>query len=85
MKLIDDMVREPLGGAHRDPQEAAANIRAMIQKYAKELEGADREALIADRYEKFRRIGVFENLGSQPARRVQPRYERRREKRVSST
>jgi acetyl-CoA carboxylase carboxyl transferase subunit alpha len=85
MKLIDDMVREPLGGAHRDPQEAAANIRAMIQKYAKELEDADREALIADRYEKFRRIGVFENLGSQPARRVQPRYERRREKRVSST
>ncbi len=85
MKLIDDMVREPLGGAHRNHQETAESIKAVIQKYAKELEGKDRDALIAERYEKFRKMGVFENLTSQPARSVRPRYERQREKRVSST
>ncbi|MGH7198822.1 MAG: acetyl-CoA carboxylase carboxyltransferase subunit alpha [Candidatus Omnitrophota bacterium] len=85
MKLIDDMVKEPLGGAHRNPQETAENLKAAIQKYAKALEGVDRDGLVAERYEKFRRMGVFENLTSQPARRVQPRYERRREKRVSNT
>ena len=85
MDLIDDVVKEPLGGAHRGHEETAEHIKTSIRKYSKELEGIDPKRLIAERYDKFRRMGVFENLASQPARRVQPRYERKREKRVSST
>ncbi|MBI4226667.1 MAG: acetyl-CoA carboxylase carboxyl transferase subunit alpha, partial [Candidatus Omnitrophica bacterium] len=58
--LIDDVVKEPLGGAHRDPAAAAEQIHAILAKYLKALEGLTRDELLQQRYEKYRKIGAFE-------------------------
>lgn len=57
--LIDEIVEEPLGGAHRDPQTTSQSIKARIKKYLKELSAFSAEDLIEARYEKYRKIGVF--------------------------
>ena len=57
--LIDEIVREPLGGAHRDPAKTAAAIKESIKKYLKELSALAPAALIEARYEKYRKIGAF--------------------------
>lgn len=59
MGLIDEIVREPLGGAHRDPAKTAAAIKESIKKYLKELSALAPAALIEARYEKYRKIGAF--------------------------
>lgn len=57
--VIDEVIKEPLGGAHRDPEQAAKNIKAVIKKYLAELKNIPKEKLIEQRYEKFRKMGVF--------------------------
>ena len=59
MGIVDDIVTEPLGGAHRDHHAMAARLRSYFQKNLKELLELDMETLLANRYEKFRKIGVF--------------------------
>lgn len=59
MGLIDEIVREPLGGAHRDPAKTASAIKESIKKYFKELSGLAPAALIEARYEKYRKMGAF--------------------------
>ncbi|MFH1778971.1 MAG: acetyl-CoA carboxylase carboxyltransferase subunit alpha [Candidatus Omnitrophota bacterium] len=57
--LIDEIIEEPLGGAHRNPQMTAQAIKARIKKYMKELSALTPENLIEARYEKYRKMGVF--------------------------
>ena len=57
--IIDGIIKEPLGGAHRNPQEAAENIRAAIKKDLESLKKIPKAKLVEMRYEKFRSIGVF--------------------------
>lgn len=57
--LIDDIVEEPLGGAHRDPQKTASAVRDCIHKYLKELSIIAADNLIEARYEKYRKMGTF--------------------------
>ncbi|KPK42234.1 MAG: hypothetical protein AMJ78_03215 [Omnitrophica WOR_2 bacterium SM23_29] len=57
--FIDEIIQEPRGGAHRDPEAMAASIKACIKKYLKELSALSPEDLIEARYEKYRKIGVF--------------------------
>ncbi len=87
MKLIDEIVREPLGGAHLDPEEAATNVKDAIKKYWKELQGVDEASLVEKRYEKFRVMGVVEKLVTPPLiHKIRIRHERKQqEKRVLST
>ncbi|MFA6079560.1 MAG: acetyl-CoA carboxylase carboxyltransferase subunit alpha [Candidatus Omnitrophota bacterium] len=59
LKLIDGIIKEPLGGAHRNPQETAENIKAVIKKDLAALKMIPKEKLIESRYDKFRAIGVF--------------------------
>ena len=59
LDLIDDLVPEPLGGAHRSHQQAAANLKAAILKQLTDLKQIPMEDLLEQRYEKFRRIGAF--------------------------
>ncbi|MDD4899835.1 MAG: acetyl-CoA carboxylase carboxyltransferase subunit alpha [Candidatus Omnitrophica bacterium] len=59
MDLIDEIVPEPLGGAHRDPEKIAATIKAVINRNLKELKSGPSEKLLQSRYEKFRKIGKF--------------------------
>ncbi len=60
MGLVDGVIPEPAGGAHTDPQKAADNIRATIEKELQVLAKTPIEKLLKERYEKFRRMGVFE-------------------------
>lgn len=57
--LIDEIVPEPRGGAHRDPIEAANFVRDAIERHLSELSGLDGAALREQRYDKFRAMGVF--------------------------
>lgn len=59
MGIIDGIIKEPLGGAHRNPQEAAENIRAVIKKDIESLKKIPKTKLIEMRYDKFRSMGVF--------------------------
>ncbi|MDD5526984.1 MAG: acetyl-CoA carboxylase carboxyl transferase subunit alpha, partial [Candidatus Omnitrophica bacterium] len=55
--VIDCVIPEPMGGAHRNPQETAANVKEAVSGYLKKLLKQDRKSLLDSRYEKFRKIG----------------------------
>ena len=57
--LIDDIIKEPLGGAHNNPASAARNIKAAILKHLDPLLGLSHRELLADRYNKYRKMGIF--------------------------
>ena len=59
MGIVDDVIEEPLGGAHRDHHAMAARLRRYFRKNLEELVGVETDTLLADRYAKFRKIGVF--------------------------
>lgn len=60
-KLVDEVVPEPSGGAHRDHVQMADTLKAFILRRLKELKTVDMNELLNRRYEKVRRIGVFES------------------------
>jgi acetyl-CoA carboxylase carboxyl transferase subunit alpha len=57
--LIDEMVPEPLGGAHRDPGKMGAMLKAAIARNLDLLMAAPIDELLAKRYDKFRHYGRF--------------------------
>ncbi len=57
--IVDEVVAEPQGGAHRDPEAVAAQLKKAILKNIKELSVLSSKDLLDQRYEKFRRIGHF--------------------------
>jgi len=57
--VIDEVIKEPLGGAHRDPEGAAKNLRKTLKKYLTELKGLSKDDLLTSRYKKFRKMGEF--------------------------
>ena len=57
--IIDDIIPEPLGGAHRDPEQTAKNLGKSLKKHMKELSGLGPEELAEERYAKFRAMGAF--------------------------
>ena len=59
LKVIDKIVPEPVGGAHRNPKEAADILKKEIIKDLDELMKLGTEELLQKRIEKFRRMGVF--------------------------
>ena len=61
--LIDEILPEPKGGAHRDPLEAAGIVKEAIVRYLVEQLKFSGEELRAKRYDKFRGMGVFERVG----------------------
>lgn len=61
--IIDEIIKEPLGGAHRDPEQTAKNIKATIKKYLAELKAIPKDKLLEERYMKFRKMGVFTEEG----------------------
>jgi acetyl-CoA carboxylase carboxyl transferase subunit alpha len=58
--IVDEIIPEPLGGAHRDYEKTANSVKMVIVKYLKELSNLSKEGLLRQRYKKFRKIGVFE-------------------------
>jgi acetyl-CoA carboxylase carboxyl transferase subunit alpha len=55
--VIDGIIKEPVGGAHRTPDEAVKRVGATIMAQLEELSALDSKALIARRREKFLNIG----------------------------
>jgi len=58
--IIDEIIPEPVGGAHKDAEKAAKNIREVLERILEELSQIPKERLLKLRYEKFRKIGIFE-------------------------
>jgi acetyl-CoA carboxylase carboxyl transferase subunit alpha len=58
--VVDEVVPEPLGGAHAAPREAARAVGDAVARALEALEKRPVERLLAERYARFRRLGVFE-------------------------
>ncbi|HUT92607.1 MAG TPA: acetyl-CoA carboxylase carboxyltransferase subunit alpha [Thermoguttaceae bacterium] len=59
LKIVDAVVREPLGGAHRDHHAMAATLKIYLRSQLRELVGMPIDQLLEARYQRFRRMGVF--------------------------
>ncbi len=57
--IIDEVVREAPGGAHRDPAFTAENLRLALRRHLAELRKLGPEQIVRQRYQKFRSMGVF--------------------------
>lgn len=57
--VIDEVIEEPLGGAHRDFKQAAENIKAVLKKHIQQLSALDKAAMLDKRYEKMMAYGAF--------------------------
>ena len=60
--LVDEIIPEPLGGAHNDPAQTAETLKEQLLKNLKALKKLPLKKLQATRYEKFRSHGQFEEL-----------------------
>jgi acetyl-CoA carboxylase carboxyl transferase subunit alpha len=68
--LIDSIVEEPLGGAHRDPEETAENLKRTLKAGLNGLKEITTKELLTMRYARFRKIGHFKDeaeLGAEDA------------------
>lgn len=59
LDVIDDVIKEPLGGAHHDFDQAAKNVKTAILTHLKPLQKCSADELVKQRYERFRKIGKF--------------------------
>ena len=57
--IVDNVIPEPLGGAHRDHHRTAAQLKLFLVKTLRELTQIPNTELVQQRYDKFRRMGVF--------------------------
>jgi acetyl-CoA carboxylase carboxyl transferase subunit alpha len=64
--VVDEIVPEPEGGAHRDHDMAAAHLETALRQNLERIVARPIEELLQQRYEKFRKLGNFEE-GSPPA------------------
>lgn len=62
-KVIDDVIAEPLGGAHRNYETVAEGIKTFVLAAFDELKTKTPAKLVEERYKRFRKIGIFENAG----------------------
>ena len=59
LEVIDEIVKEPLGGAHRDPKAPAQNLHEALTRNLRELREVPAERLVEERYQKFRKMSRF--------------------------
>ncbi|HBP19619.1 MAG TPA: acetyl-CoA carboxylase carboxyl transferase subunit alpha [Planctomycetes bacterium] len=62
-KIVDEVVEEPLGGAHQAPAEACGRLAEAISRHLDEIVDLPLEELLERRYQKVRRIGVYRERG----------------------
>ncbi len=70
INLVDELIPEPLGGAHRNHRQAADNLKAALLKHLAELQQASTKTLLEKRYQKFRNIGVFDRIKVEVEQRI---------------
>ena len=59
LKLIDDVIKEPLGGAHRDPDEMAKSIKHILERTLTELKRLPIDKLLSQRYTRYLEMGCY--------------------------
>lgn len=57
LRIIDDVIPEPIGGAHHDPEGAVALVETYVQQRIAELKAVPKDALVLRRYERLRGLG----------------------------
>jgi acetyl-CoA carboxylase carboxyl transferase subunit alpha len=57
--IVDGVIEEPAGGAHQDPDDAAGRLDRALLAHLTELEALSPDALVDDRYRRFRKLGAF--------------------------
>lgn len=57
--IVDEIVPEPMGGAHRNYEEMAQSLKTALLKHLKKLSSYDKEKLLEARYQRYRHIGDF--------------------------
>ena len=62
-KIVEEVIPEPLGGAHNDPEKTIAAVQAALQRHLGELLALPREKLLEQRYERYRHLGLYEEAG----------------------
>ncbi|MBV9079704.1 MAG: acetyl-CoA carboxylase carboxyltransferase subunit alpha [Elusimicrobia bacterium] len=67
--VIDDIVAEPVGGAQRDPDLTASNLKEALRRNLEPLLQLPTDALLARRFEKFRSMGAWQESKPAPSRR----------------
>ena len=63
-KIVEEVIPEPVGGAHNDPAQTAAAIKAALEKHLGELQALPTEELLNQRYERYRHLGFYEEAGT---------------------
>ncbi|MGI5921574.1 MAG: acetyl-CoA carboxylase carboxyltransferase subunit alpha [Syntrophomonadaceae bacterium] len=59
LKIVDEVIEEPLGGSQADFAATAQTLKGRLLHYLKELSGKDKNLLVQERYQKIRAIGIF--------------------------
>jgi acetyl-CoA carboxylase carboxyl transferase subunit alpha len=59
LRVVDDVIEEPLGGAHRDPHEMANRVKSYLLRSLDDLATVPKPQLVQNRYQRFRQLGVF--------------------------
>jgi acetyl-CoA carboxylase carboxyl transferase subunit alpha len=67
MQIVDEVIQEPLGGAHRDHRQMAATLKQSLRRALRKLEVIPTDTLLARRYQKFRKFGAYEELAIETA------------------
>jgi acetyl-CoA carboxylase carboxyl transferase subunit alpha len=62
-RVVDEVLPEPFGGAHNDPARTAAVLSSALQRHLAELRALSTDALLESRYERLRRLGVYDEAG----------------------
>src|SRR5689334_5241847 len=60
--VIDHIIAEPLGGAHRDPRGMGNTLKTYLLRYLREVKQLPIDELLEQRYQKFRKMGVFDEM-----------------------
>ena len=60
---MDEVLPEPFGGAQNDPAQAAAALKYALLKHFNDLRSLDLETLLTARYDRYRRLGSYEEAG----------------------
>jgi acetyl-CoA carboxylase carboxyl transferase subunit alpha len=61
--VVDEVIPEPFGGAHTNPEQAAASLKSALQKHLSDLRGLSANKLLDARYERYRHLGVYQEDG----------------------
>lgn len=59
LKIVDQIIPEPLGGAHKNPSEAGANLKKAILEHLNPLLNLPKDEILEGRYQRFRNYGIY--------------------------